>query len=86
MSAMYADELGLGPNALDRPLRNITSLPRELPITSVEQSRLAEEREGANTQQRVGQMLQGLEPSARRRGQAATEARNLSPATYATGI
>ena len=86
MSAMYAEELGLGPNALDRPLRNITSLPRELPITSVEQSRLAEEREGANTQQRVGQMLQGLEPSARRRGQAATEARNLSPATYATGI
>jgi len=86
MSAMYAEELGLGPNALDRPLRNITSLPRELPITSVEQSRLAEEREGANTQQRVGQMLQGLEPSARRREQAATEARNLSPATYATGI
>jgi hypothetical protein len=60
MSAMYAEELGLGPNALDRPFRNITSLPRELPIVSLEQSRLAEEREGANTPERLGQMQQGL--------------------------
>lgn len=58
MSAMYAEELGLGPNALDRPLRNITSLPRELPIASIEQSRLAEERAGANTPARIEQMGQ----------------------------
>ena len=52
MSAMYEEELGVGPNALDRPLRRITSGPRELPIVSTEQSRLAEEREGANTFER----------------------------------
>jgi len=52
MSAMYEEELGVGPNALDRPLRRITSGPRKLPIVSTQQSRLAEEREGANTFER----------------------------------
>ena len=69
MSAMYEEELGLGPNALDRPLRGITSMPRELPIVSIEQSRLAEERAGANTPERLGRMQQRLrDESARRTG------------------